>query len=193
MKKSALLLSAILLLTGCSQGSTSTAEPDQAEPESTATEQIEVDEGLLTVDITFPASFASMGEEELTQAKVDESAAKGGYLSGKLNEDGSVTYTMTKLKHSEMIDEAKKGFDESIKDMLADYPSVTAITRNDDFTEMRIETTDKDFSLGFLGLGLSFQAYFWHILNGTEFKLDVITVDSETGKELDRTSYPVSE
>ena len=188
MKKIALLLSASLLLVGCAQGTDPTSDP-----ESTASDQIEVDEGVLTVDITLPASFVSMGGETMTQETIDKVVATEGYLSGKLNEDGSVTYTMSKLKHSEMIDEARKGFDESIKESLADYPNVTAVTRNEDFTEIRIETTENDFSLGFLGLGLSFQAYFWHILNGTEFKLDVITVDATTGEELDRTTYPLSE
>jgi hypothetical protein len=134
-----------------------------------------------------------MGGEEYTQEKLDEAIAKEGYLGGKLNEDGSVTFTMTKLQHSEMMDEAKRGFDESTKELLAEYPNITAITRNDNFTEIRIETTDNDFTLGFLGLSLSFQAYFFHILNGSEFTLDVITVSSETGEELDRTTYPLDQ
>jgi hypothetical protein len=185
MKKIALLLAASLILTGCAQ--------DAASPEGEASEQIQVDEGLLTVDITLPASFVSMGGDEFTQATVDEAVASEGYLSGKLNEDGSVSYSMTKIKHAEMINELKTGFDESVEESLAEYPNVTAVTRNSDFTEIRIETTENDFSLGFLGLGLSFQAYFYHILNGSEYKVDVVIVDSDSGEELDRTSYPPAE
>jgi hypothetical protein len=186
VKKIALLLAASLILTGCSQGS---GAPEGSESETS--DQIQVDEGLLTVDITVPASFLSMGGEEFTQAKVDEAVSSEGYLSGKLNDDGSVSYSMTKIKHAEMINGVKSSFDESIEDSLAEYPNVTAVTRNNDFTEIRIETTENDFSLGFLGLGLSFQAYFFHILNGSEYKLDVVIVDSDTGEELDRTTYPV--
>jgi len=187
MKNIAFLLAASLILTGCAQGS---GVPESSESE--AANQIEVDKGLLTVDITIPASFLSMGGEEFTQAKVDETVASEGYLSGKLNNDGSVSYTMTKLKHAEMLDGVKSSFDESIQDSLAEYPNVTAVTRNANFTEIRIETTENDFALGFLGLGLSFQAYFFHILNGSEYKLDVVIVDSDTGEELGRTTYPVS-
>jgi hypothetical protein len=186
MKKIVILLASSLVLTGCAQGAS-----DPVATESDVPDQIQVDESLLTVEITVPASFLSMGGEEFTQAKVDEAVATEGYLSGKLNKDGSVVYTMSKLKHNELIQEAKDGFDESIKESLVDYPNVTAVTRNEDFTEIRIETTENDPMLGFLGLGFSFQAYFFHILNGSEFKLDVITVDSQTGEELDRTKYPL--
>jgi len=188
MKKIGIVLASCLVLTGCAQGAT-TPEAN----ESDAPDQIQVDEGLLTVDITVPASFLSLGGEEFTQAMVDEAVATEGYLSGKLNDDGSVVYTMSKLKHAELIEQTKTSFDESIETSLADYPNVTAVTRNDNFTEIRIETTQNDFMLGFLGLGLSFQAYFFHILNGSEFNLDVIIVDSQTGEELDRTKYPITE
>lgn len=188
MKKIGVLLAATLILTGCAQGA---SNPEATE--SDAPDEIQVDESLLTVDITVPASFLSMGGEEFTQAKVDEAVTSEGYLSGKLNDDGSVVYTMTKLKHSELIEETKKSFDDSIEESLKDYPNVIAVTRNDDFTEIRIEVKENDPMLGFLGLGLSFQAYFFHILNGSEFKLEVITVDSQTGEVLDRTKYPLTD
>jgi hypothetical protein len=188
MKKIGIILAATILLTGCTQGAAMPGSNDTDSPD-----QIQVDEGLLTVDITVPASFLSLGGVEFTQAMVDETVETEGYLSGKLNDDGSVVYTMSKLKHTELIEQTMASFDESIEASLADYPTVTAVTRNDDFTEIRIETTENDMMLGFLGLGLSFQAYFFHILNGSEFNLDVIIVDSQTGEELDRTKYPLEE
>lgn len=188
MKILGILLAASLILTGCAQGVENTSASDDDSPE-----QIEVDQGLLTVDITFPESFVNMGSEEFTQARVDETAASEGYLGGKLNSDGSVTYTMTKFKHNEIIEETKRGFDDYISESLADYPNVTAVTRNSDFTEIVIETTENDFMVGILGFGLSIQAYFFHVLNGSEYKVDVIVKDSDSGEELIRTTYPVEE
>lgn len=186
MKKIVLLVAVTLVLTGCTAG---LANPDVAKSENP--DQVQVDESLLTVDITFPASFMSMGGEKVTQETVDKSVAEAGYLSGKLNDDGSVVYTMTKLKHNQIIDETKASFDKSTKESLANFPNVSAITRNDDFSEIRIEAKENDPMFGFLGLSLSMQAYFVQILNGKDFSLDVIVVDSTTGKELNRTKYPL--
>lgn len=195
LKISAALLS-LLLLAGCSgtASDTTTANGDtSANSEEEATETIEVDEGLLTVDITFPASFVNMGGEEMTQEKVEGLAKENGYLSGKLNEDGSVTYSMTKLKQQEMLDSAKKSFDDSIKQTLADYPTVKSVTRSDDFSEIKIEISEQDMSTGFLGLGFSMSAYFYQLLDGREFATEVVYVDANTGEEISRTAYPLSE
>lgn len=154
---------------------------------------IEVDEGLLTVDITFPESFVSMGETEMTQETVDASAAEQGYLGGKLNDDGSVTYTMTKLKQRELLDQMKSDFDDSIQETLAEYPNVKSVTRNDDFSEISIEVSEQDLATGFLAFGFSFTAYFYQVLDGKEFATDIVYVDAATGEELSRTSYPLED
>lgn len=154
---------------------------------------IEVDESLLTVDITFPESFVSMGETEMTQETVDASAAEQGYLGGKLNDDGSVTYTMTKLKQRELLDQMKSDFDESIQETLAEYPNVKSVTRNDDFSEISIEVSEEDLATGFLAFGFSFTAYFYQVLDGKEFATDIVYIDAATGEELSRTSYPLED
>lgn len=154
---------------------------------------IEVDEGLLTVDITFPESFVSMGETEMTQETVDASAAEQGYLGGKLNDDGSVTYTMTKLKQRELLDQMKSDFDGSIQETLADYPNVKSVSRNDDFSEISLEVTEEDFATSFLAFGFSFTAYFYQVLEGKEFETDIVYVDSASGEELSRTTYPLED
>jgi len=167
-----------------------------SESETDSTEEsggIAVDEGLLTVDITFPESFVSMGETEMTQESVDASVAEQGYLAGKLNDDGSVTYTMTKLKQRELLDQMKSDFDDSIQETLAEYPNVKSVTRNDDFSEISIEVTEEDFATGFLALGFSFNAYFYQVLDGKEFKTDIVYVDASSGEELSRTTYPLED
>ena len=176
-----------------SQASTSTENSEINDGTEEASGGIEVDEGLLTVDITFPAGLVSTGEESITQEQVDSSVAEQGYLGGKLNDDGSVTYTMTKVKQREMLDELKSSFDESIQETLAEYPNVKSVTRNDDFSEISIEVTEQDLATGFLAFGFSFNAYFYQVLDGKEFATDIVFVDANSGEELSRTSYPLED
>jgi hypothetical protein len=129
----------------------------------------------------------------MTQESVDASVAEQGYLAGKLNDDGSVTYTMTKLKQRELLDQMKSDFDDSIQETLAEYPNVKSVTRNDDFSEISIEVTEEDFATGFLALGFSFNAYFYQVLDGKEFKTDIVYVDASSGEELSRTTYPLED
>lgn len=179
---------------GNSGGGSETTNNSDTDAESTEESGgIEVDEGLLTVDITFPESFVSMGETEMTQETVDASAAEQGYLGGKLNDDGSVTYTMTKLKQRELLDQMKSDFDDSIQETLAEYPNVKSVTRNDDFSEISIEVSEQDLATGFLAFGFSFTAYFYQVLDGKEFATDIVYVDAATGEELSRTSYPLED
>lgn len=207
MKKIFSLLLTFLLLgfvSGCASGSdtvsngssVNTNQQSNSSGESDSEggiEGIEVDEGLLTVDITFPESFVSMGDEELTQERVDEVAAEAGYIAGTLNSDGSVTYMMTKLKQSELLEEAKNDFDATIQETIADYPNVKSVTRNDDLSEITIEVTEQDLATSFLAFGFSFTAYFYQVLDGKEFATDIVFVDASTGEELSRTSYPMED
>lgn len=75
---------------------------------------IEVDENLLTVDVTLPASFFQDSTEEEIMADADGN----GYIATKINDDGSVTYTMTKAKRNEILKEMKSSIDESIDELL---------------------------------------------------------------------------
>ena len=176
-------------LVNTNQQSISSDESDSED----GNEGIEVDEGLLTVDITFPESLVSLGDEELTQEGIDEAVAESGYLSGTLNSDGSVTYTMTKLKQQELLEQAKADFDAAVAETIADYPNVKSVSRNDDLSEITIEVTEQDLATGFLAFGFSFTAYFYQVLDGKEFATDIVFVDASTGEELSRTSYPVED
>lgn len=174
-------------------GSETTNNSDAETESSEESGGIEVDEGLLTIDITFPESFVSMGETVMTQETVDASAAEQGYIGGKLNDDGSVTYTMTKLKQRELLDQMKSDFDDTIQETLAEYPNVKSVTRNDDFSEISIEVSEQDLATGFLAFGFSFTAYFYQVLDGKEFATDIVYVDAASGEELSRTTYPLED
>ena len=78
------------------------APPATQEGEESAIEDIgkvEVEQKLLSVEITVPADFVG----ETTQADLDANVSAGKFLSAKLNDDGSVTYSMTKGQHKEVL------------------------------------------------------------------------------------------
>ena len=92
MKKTlALLLTIVILLlaTGCGSSQTENTSGNNN------SDAMEVDENLLTVDITLPASFFENQSEE----EIKEQALENGCTECVINDDGSVVYTMTKKAH----------------------------------------------------------------------------------------------
>lgn len=99
-----LALSILLSVTVCGRDtSTPDSSPSQSQPAKSNGEgeeldvigDIDVDSGLFNVTLTVPADFIG----EVTQEQLDESAKGNGYKSATLNDDGSVTYIMTKVQH----------------------------------------------------------------------------------------------
>ena len=68
--------------------------------------KVEVEQKLRSVEITVPADFVG----ETTQADLDANVSAGKFLSAKLNDDGSVTYKMTKGQHKEVMEGIKQSF-----------------------------------------------------------------------------------
>ncbi len=90
-----------------------------------------------TVEVTLPASFF----KDSSQAEIESAAKESGIQKVNFNDDGSVTYTMSKSKHTELLNEVKASLDETITKLLADketYPSFIDVTYNDDLTEFTV-------------------------------------------------------
>ncbi len=97
---------------------------------------VEIDEGLLTVTMTIPADFVG----ETTQEELDQTAAEQGIDSIVLNEDGSATYTMSKAKQKELLEETKTSIQSSLDDVCGseDYPTIESVTFNNDLTSFTV-------------------------------------------------------
>ena len=106
------------------------AQEDMAE--LAAIGEVEVENGIMTVKITVPADLSKGITQEQLDAAVGEK-----YQSAVLNEDGSVTYKMTKDQHREMLESLSKSFEEALQGIVDDNEtySISNITHNDDFTE----------------------------------------------------------
>ena len=102
-----LIMSMSIILISC--GSTTEA------PEGTtqATDTLKVEENLLSVELTIPASL--VGDDAAT---LDEEAKAAGVSEITQNEDGSVTMKMSKIAHQKMLDEFKGSIDESLTEIL---------------------------------------------------------------------------
>ncbi len=199
MRKVITFLLAALLLAGCGSPAAApapTADPTTdpttapttaptATPDPTATPMVEVDEGLFTVTITMPQEFVG----EKTQEELDLEREELGYKSADLNDDGSVTYVMTKRQHREALKKTAEGMQETINGIVGspDYPGISAIHVNDDLTEFRIVMNTKSVGLNetFVAMTLAFGSKLYNTFAGDPDKDGVITwIYEETGEEL---------
>lgn len=127
-----------------------TTEPDSSLQEAadviSTAEQIEVEDGLFDVTLTLPADYAS----DITAEEIAQQVADGKVHTGVLNDDGSVTYTMSKAQHAALLESVAAQLRSTLDDMIgsADYPNLTAIETNDDFTDFTVYTTTQPGAVG---------------------------------------------
>lgn len=162
-----------------SENTESSTEGDFSDLEAIG--DVEVDENLLTVELTIPAEYVG----DTTQEELDATAAEEGFKSITLNEDGSATYLMSKKQHREMMEEMATNINASLSEMIGseNYPNITDITTNSDFTEFTVTTTSTELSLS---ESFSVMAYYmyggmYNIFNGTPVEnvhVDFVNADS---------------
>ena len=161
-----LLLCLVFVLSGvgASNGETSSSQTEERESGISTSEEltdgaawetleglgkIVTENGVFYVLITLPAEIVG---SDITQESIDLDVGEF-YTSGKLNEDGSVTYKMTKPQHKAMLDGITESFDEGLQEMV-DSPdnTFTSITHNDDFTlfDVYLSTEEVGFAEGFM-------------------------------------------
>lgn len=191
----ALLL--VLSLAGCGSSEPQTSSATQAATGSTtstetttgfedleAIGELEVDQNLFTVEITVPADFLGEG---ITQESLDADVAASNYISAKLNDDGSVTYVMTKAVHDEMMVGVRDNIQQALEEMVGseEFPSFTKVEANDDFTQFTVETTSTELGLveSFSVLGFYMFGGMYHAFNGTQVDDIAVTfINADTGE-----------
>ena len=200
-----LSLAIVVSLAACSNGgapsSPTPADPTPASPAPTATTPVEpaptdsapaetpsggveVDEGLLSVEIPLPASLFE--GTDMTAFDPDNYAQEQGFASAVLNDDGSVTVKMSKAKHSELLAEMSKQYDESFAAMVEadDSPYIKSITHTDDFSAITAQVDRTAYEAEVINLtpfvlgmsGMMYQAF----TAGTP-RVEVIIEDADTG------------
>ncbi|MGM9949933.1 MAG: hypothetical protein ACI33P_07385 [Lysinibacillus sp.] len=179
-----------LLLAGCGNEK----ESEATKEEQSADESVNVEKGLLNVQVTLPASFF----EGKTEEEIVAVAKEDGISEVKVNEDGSVTYTMSKSKHKEMMKEMEDGIVEMIKEVVEsdDYPSIKEISYNKDFDEFDVKVDRELYENGLDGfaiLGLVMGSAYYSAFNGDspeDMKITFNMIDATTDEVFETTVYP---
>lgn len=136
---------------------------------------------LFNVALTIPAEYV----EGTTQKELNKQAKEGTFKSATLNKDGSVTYVMSKSQHKEMLNTLK----DSIADELnkipnsTDYPNVTKVEANDDYTKFTVTTasTELSFEEQFLSVQLYIYGGMYNAFNNLSPVISVDYVNADSG------------
>ena len=151
------------------------------DPDTNESYQLISSSGLFNVALTIPAEYV----EGTTQKELNKQAKEGAFKSATLNKDGSVTYVMSKSQHKEMLNTLK----DSIADELnkipnsTDYPNVTKVEANDDYTKFTVTTasTELSFEEQFLSVQLYIYGGMYNAFNNLSPVISVDYVNADSG------------
>lgn len=159
-------------------------------------ETVEVDKNLLSVEVTLPASFFELEGQDIDQVIAD--AKEDGVQEVTKNEDGSLTYKMSKAKHAEMMKEMEEQVKNTIEEMKnsEDFVSIQDVTVNKSFSEFTMivdrEAFENSFD-GFAALGLGFSGMFYQLFDGVnpdDYEVKIKLEDAGTGEVFNTIVYP---
>jgi hypothetical protein len=177
---------AALSLIGCAGQPAPAGDSDSTPP------AVEVDEGLLTVDLTIARSLldaqGTMSDDEL----VAGADARG--FAATVDGD-TVTYTMTKTQRDDMLDQMRTSAAEAAEELIADETnSITDIEFDDDMTSYRISVDAARYTqfealiaVGFYLQGALFQQFAGVSPEDADVTVDF--VDDVTGEVINSGSY----
>lgn len=190
-----MILAVTLAISGCGSTSKSVStesasaesqnksDTDDSQVESSdldALGDVEVEKELFDVTINIPSDYVSA----TTQEELDEAVAELG-CKATLNEDGSATYVMTKQQHKKLMDDMASNINTALNEMIEseDYPNITDVSANSDFTEFTVTTknTEPDLSESLAVMGFYMYGGMYHIFDGTEvdnIHVDYVNADS---------------
>lgn len=159
-------------------------------------DSIEVDEGLLSVDVRLPRDLFLAGLEEGEEFPTQEELQKAVDDEGldaevAINDDGSVTYTMSRAEYENYKRELKVSIDEQIQKAINEEANIyRTISYEDDLTAFDVVVNRKalESSFSFLGLSLLVQGSFYQAFTGVE-EADIFVVinyiDEKSGEVFD--------
>lgn len=93
---------------------------------------------FLSIEVTLPSSVDDITDEEIEALRTED-----GYISITRNDDDSITYVMTKDKQKELLNKLENRFADFANSIPGseDYPNVTKLEVNNDFSKFTITTT----------------------------------------------------
>ena len=187
----------MLNLVGCSGNKSS----DDKKSGNEASEGIQVCTGddsariyntVTNVKVTLPASLFEYVDEEISQEDLDKAAFENGFISATLNEDGSVTYVMSKDKYNAYVAELAMSIDKGLEELCnTENSTIVDIKHNADFTDYTI-TLDADvvgFTESFVSLAIVLYSAFYYGFTGKDMTSGVhFTYVNKSGDVLEEYS-----
>lgn len=174
-----------------SQGESKEAESKETESkaeESSAPESSQADEEGVTV--TLPAFLM----ENIPDFDPDAYAREKGFIKAEVNDDGSLTVTMTKAHQEELLSEMKIEFQKIVDGMVGgdSTPYISKITYNDAFTQVIVEVDREAYeaTIDMSPLILGFAAMMCQRYSGQELHCEVVVKDAATGETIKSVVYP---
>lgn len=194
MKRIVIILLSSLFLMACTSDKEATEKTDSASSSDSEESGIEVDKGLLNVEITLPKMFFE--DEEL--ADIEEQMEDSHEANVTKNDDGSLTIKMSKKEHKQLMSDMQEEFVDTIKQMIEaeDYPTIKDISYNRNMTELSIVVNKEEFENSFDGFALfslGFTGLFYQIFNGKDIEKEKVTmklIDEETTEEFEELIFP---
>lgn len=184
----------LFILSACGKDEESNEKGDVSKNDG-ENQSVEVDKGLLNVEITLPASFF---EEEEDHDQMIADAKADGVKDVIVNDDGSLTYKMSKAKHKEMLAEMKTGLLETVDEIKdgEDFESIKDVKHNKSFSEFTLVVEQEMFEDSFdafatMGIGMS--AMLYQLFTGVsvdEYKVTIDIQAEESGEVIDTVVYP---
>ena len=164
----------------------------RAESSKEDSDGIHTDEGLLTVTITLPK--AMFAQQDMAAFNPDAYAREQGFLSAEVNSDGSVTVTMSKARHQEVLDTMADSIQTLIDDLVGgeDTPYIHQIDYSDDFTrfEMYVDRAAYEDALDLTPLTLGIAAGMYQAFREMEYHTEIEIIDTDTNRIIQTVHYP---
>lgn len=131
---------------------------------------------------------------ELTEASLEEMVQESGYVSGKLNDDGSATLVMTAAQKREYLKSIKEMLDEQLVEIESDETyagNIASITYSDDFKVFTVALRSGKLTLTdmFVAMALSvYGATYVSAEGGDASEIRIDYIDAITGEIITSTA-----
>ena len=121
-------------------------------------------------------------------------AQKQGFIGAAVNEDGSVTVTMTKERQQELLTDLREEIENAFEELAGGSatPYVTNITCDENFTQivMEVEREAYEAAADMTPVTLGFSAMLYQKFSGQEPHCNITVKDAATGEAITNAVYP---
>ena len=144
---------------------------------------VQVENGVMTVSLNVPADLAKNIRQETIDAGIGTQ-----YQAAFRNQDGSITYKMTKEQHQAMLEQLAVSFDNSLQEMIDDEKyTISNITRNNDFTvfDISLDGAEPSVSDSFAAFSLYMYGELYGVFNGNRPEHVIVNYLDSNGNLID--------